>query len=132
MHNRALCGVVIEGAKRGKQLGFPTANLEISPHDLPDSGIYAAWARLAGEKRWRRAAASVGVNPTFDGSLKKLEVHLLDFSADLYGRSLEVQLVRFLRPERRFETREALIRQIAEDCRQARKILANISPLEEP
>jgi riboflavin kinase/FMN adenylyltransferase len=123
-----LRGRVIPGADRGKDLGFPTANLDIQPEALPPAGIYAAWVRINGERQWRPAAASIGVNPTFGESVKKLEVHLLDFSADLYGKTLEVLPAAYLRPEKRFETVAALIRQMRQDCRRAAALLARTGP----
>jgi riboflavin kinase/FMN adenylyltransferase len=124
LEDTLLRGKVIRGADRGKELGFPTANLDIQPEALPPAGIYAAWVRVDGERRWRPAAASIGVNPTFGKNVKKLEVHLLDYSGDLYGKLLEVLPAAFLRPEKRFGTAEELIRQMRGDCRRAAALLA--------
>jgi riboflavin kinase/FMN adenylyltransferase len=121
---RILRGAVVRGAGRGKALGFPTANLDIPQERLPRSGIYAAWARIAGEAAWRPGAASVGFNPTFGEKTRRLEVHLLDFDGELYGLALEVVLAAFLREEKRFPGIEALKEQMRRDCRRARRILA--------
>ena len=82
------------------------------------------WVRLQGEPDWRPGAASIGYNPTFPARRRKLEVHILDYpGGDLYGRTLEVILVSYLRPEARYDSPQALIRQMEEDCRRARSVL---------
>jgi riboflavin kinase/FMN adenylyltransferase len=118
-------GRVIRGADRGTDLGFPTANLDIPPQDLPETGVYAVWVRIQGEQRWRAGAAHVGFNLTFGEKIKKLEIHLLEFSGDLYGKTIEVIPVRRLRPEKRYRTAAALIRQMRKDCRRASRLLAS-------
>lgn len=108
-------GIVVEGDRRGKPLGFPTANLRVSPeHLLPPKGIYA------GAALGRRAAVSVGVNPHFGGADLRVEVHLLDFDEDLYGTTLVVELWQFLRPEAAFESETALVDAIRADVEAAR------------
>ena len=121
----SLTGTVVRGDALGRELGYPTANLRL--HDekcVPALGIYAVWARVAGEGEWRGGAMSVGVRPTFGGQVRTLEVFLLDFSGDLYGRDVEVRFVDWLRPELRFDGREALIRAIAGDVALTRQRLA--------
>jgi len=118
-------GLVVAGAHRGKQLGFPTANLQIPPSELPESGIYAVWVRIHGCTGWRPGAASVGINPTFEARHRQLEVHILGYSGpELYGKLLEILPAAYLRPEERYESAEALARQIRKDCEQARRVLA--------
>jgi riboflavin kinase/FMN adenylyltransferase len=119
-----LKGTVIRGADRGKDLGFPTANLDIPARQLPQTGVYAVWVRIQGEQKWRPGAAHVGFNLTFDEKTKKLEVYLLEFSGNLYGKSLEIAPVRYLRPEKRYRTAAALIRQMHRDRRRAARLLA--------
>jgi riboflavin kinase / FMN adenylyltransferase len=103
-------GTVVSGDQRGGTLGFPTANLAVDPHVLvPAYGIYAG-AALDG-----RAAISIGVNPHYAGSERRIEAFLLDFEGDLYGRELRIELWERLRDERAFESEEDLIRQIAFD-----------------
>jgi riboflavin kinase/FMN adenylyltransferase len=103
-------GTVVSGDQRGGTLGFPTANLAVDPHVLvPAYGIYAG-AALDG-----RAAISIGVNPHYGGSERRIEAFLLDFEGDLYGRELRIELWERLRDERAFESEEDLIRQIALD-----------------
>jgi riboflavin kinase/FMN adenylyltransferase len=121
-----LRGRVVQGADRGKDLGFPTANLDIPPGALPRAGVYAVWVHISGEQHWRPGAANIGVNPTFSEKTKKLEVHLLDYSGNLYGKILEVVPVVFLRPEKRYKSTERLIRQMHRDCRRTAKLLSRI------
>lgn len=124
-----LLGSVVHGDKIGRTLGFPTANLRLHDEKLvPAHGIYAVRARLAGETEWRPAAMSVGVRPTFGGQVRTLEVHLLDWDGDLYGQDVEVAFVDYLRPELRFDSREALIMAMERDVVHARQRLAAESP----
>jgi riboflavin kinase/FMN adenylyltransferase len=103
-------GTVVSGDQRGGTLGFPTANLAVEPHLLvPTYGIYAG-AALGG-----RAAISIGVNPHYGGSERRIEAFLLDFEGDLYGQELRIELWERLRDERAFESEDDLIRQIALD-----------------
>jgi riboflavin kinase/FMN adenylyltransferase len=108
-------GVVVSGDQRGGTLGFPTANLAVEPHLLvPAYGIYAG-AALGG-----RAAISIGVNPHYGGSERRIEAFLLDFEGDLYGKPLRIELWQRLRDERAFESEEDLVRQIALDVEATR------------
>jgi riboflavin kinase / FMN adenylyltransferase len=115
-------GRVVQGKGRGaKLLGVPTANL-FTPNELmPASGIYAVWARR--DDAILPGVANIGTCPTFDNSEPSLEVHLLEFSGDLYGESLEVQFVARLREEQRFPSLEALAAQIHADIATARQVL---------
>ena len=113
--------LVVGGDRKGRALGFPTANLRL--HDeqqVPAHGIYAVWARIAGEAMWRMGAMSVGVRPTFGGGLRTLEVFLLDFEGDLYGRDLTVEFAAWLRPEQAFPGPEELVRAMRADVDAAR------------
>jgi riboflavin kinase / FMN adenylyltransferase len=123
----AVDGLVKHGDARGRELGFPTANLDLGDHLQPSLGIYAVRAGIVEEAgtTWHDAAANLGVRPTFDGRTVLLEVHLLDFCGDLYGKSLDVSFVEYLRPEERFADVESLIIQMQADCVQAREILAH-------
>ena len=108
-------GVVVSGDARGGTLGFPTANLRVDPNVLvPTYGIYAGFAEGT------RAALSVGTNPHYGGNERRIEVFLLDFDGDLYGRRLVVELWRRLREERAFANEAELVEQIARDVEQAR------------
>jgi riboflavin kinase / FMN adenylyltransferase len=120
----ALIGRVRRGDRRGAGIGFPTANLLPRAGILPPDGVYAVRVGIDGEPAERPGVANLGSNPTFDGTQRRLETHLLDFDGDLYGRRLSVDLVDRLRGEMRFPSVEALTRQIASDAADARRILA--------
>ena len=121
---------VRRGDRRGRTLGFPTANLRIGDHVEPAFGIYAVWAGIVDGARteWRPAVASCGVRPTFGGGEALLETHLFDFAGDLYGRYLRVAFVSWLRPEKRFDRVGDLVRQMGEDGYNARFQLAGSRP----
>jgi riboflavin kinase/FMN adenylyltransferase len=106
-------GVVVRGDGRGRELGFPTANLDV-PEGLliPPDGVYAGWAHD------RRAAVSIGTNPHFDGIERRVEAHLLDFDGDLYGDRLVVEIWSPLREQRRFDSLEELVAAIGDDVEQ--------------
>ncbi|WP_334145015.1 bifunctional riboflavin kinase/FAD synthetase [Rhabdothermincola sp.] len=118
-------GAVIDGDKRARELGFPTANIAVpSEICLPADGIYAGWY-LRPDGLARPAALSLGRRPTFyeDAESSLLEAHLLDFEGDLYGEPARVRFVERLRDERRFDSVDALVEQMDRDCQQARRIL---------
>jgi riboflavin kinase / FMN adenylyltransferase len=118
-------GVVVDGDKRARDLGFPTANLDVpSEICLPADGIYAGWYVRADERR-HPAAISLGRRPTFydDADRSLLEVHLLDFDEDLYGESARVLFTERLRDEVKFDTVDALVEQMNRDCDRARTVL---------
>jgi riboflavin kinase/FMN adenylyltransferase len=116
-----LTGRVIAGNRRGVKLGFPTANLAPAKELIPPRGIYAVRARY-GEKLLQ-GVLNIGFNPTFEGRQISIEVHLLDFAANLYGQTIEILFVERLRDEIRFASPEALIAQIQRDIMQARELL---------
>jgi riboflavin kinase/FMN adenylyltransferase len=119
-------GRVEQGDRRGRTIGFPTANLSLGDYLRPATGVYAVRAGIeqAGRTEWHKGVANLGRRPTFGGEDLRLEVHLFDFAGDLYGRHLRVALVEYLRPERKFDGLDALRAQIAEDAAGARAILA--------
>ena len=114
-------GEVIHGAKRGRDLGFPTANIKLDPSCGLKHGIYAVRVGIGG-KRYD-GVANFGTRPMFDDGAPLLEVFLFDFDGDLYGRSLDVAFIGWIRHEQKFESVEALKRQIAADAAQAREVL---------
>jgi riboflavin kinase/FMN adenylyltransferase len=118
-------GAVAHGDKRGRLLGFPTANVPLGDHLRPLFGVYAVRAALAGDgpPAWRPGVANLGRRPTVGGTEERLEVHLFDVDEDLYGRTLRVRLEGFVRPERRFDGLDALKARIAEDAAVARDLL---------
>lgn len=121
----SLKGTVMHGEKRGRQLGFPTANLKLSEHYVvPASGVYAVRA-THGQDSYG-GVMNVGVKPTFheDGKVFWLEAHLFDFSGDLYDQSLSVELVSYIRPERKFNSLDELVAQITHDAATAKQLLS--------
>lgn len=118
-------GVVERGDERGRTIGFPTANVALGEHLRPRFGVYAVRALVDDE--WRDAVANLGRRPTFGKLKENFEVHLLDFSGDLYGQTLRVALVDFVRPEMKFAGLDQLKTQIAADSQAARAILASSS-----
>ena len=109
-------GIVVRGDGRGRELGFPTANLDV-PEGLlvPPDGVYAGWTLD------RRAAVSIGTNPHFDGVERRVEAHLLDFDGDLYGRRIVVELWRPIREQRRFDSLDELVAAIGDDVERTRE-----------
>jgi riboflavin kinase / FMN adenylyltransferase len=127
-----LTGVVVRGEAIGRTLGFPTANLRLHEEKLvPAHGIYATWVALPSGERVG-GAMSIGVRPTFGGTMRTLEVFLLDWSGDLVGRDLTVEFVDRIREERHFPSVEALAEAIAEDVREIRRRLASDPPSGQP
>jgi riboflavin kinase / FMN adenylyltransferase len=115
-------GTVVGGAKRGTGLGFPTANIALTPGTALAHGIYAVRVLLEGKTH--DAAAYLGTRPTFDDGSPLLEVFLLDFDGDLYGREIAVDFIGHIRGDRRFDTIESLTVQMELDCERARELLA--------
>lgn len=120
-------GTVMDGAKRGRDLGYPTANIELAPETTLAAGIYAVLVEIDGVLH--NGVASYGRRPMFDNGAPLLEVHVFDFSGDLYGKTLRVTPVSYLRGEETFESVEALIAQMDRDSEEARAALASIRPL---
>jgi len=120
----AILGTVVTGDNRGKKIGFPTANLSAHNEQFPPNGVYFAKAKLEGVIY--PGVVNLGYRPTVDTrkSERILEIHLFDFERDIYGRDLEVRFVRYLRAEKKFESVEALARQIDCDVKQARELSA--------
>ncbi|MCU0802941.1 MAG: bifunctional riboflavin kinase/FAD synthetase [Rhodobacteraceae bacterium] len=125
-HWHRIEGPVIHGEARGRELGYPTANMSVSGLHLPKMGVYAVLADvLTGPQKGRyMGAASLGVRPMFGENTPNLETYLLDFTGDLYGQHLSIAFVDFLRPELTFDGLPALIAQMQADCDRARSILA--------
>jgi riboflavin kinase / FMN adenylyltransferase len=119
----AIQGIVQHGDKRGRTIGYPTANIDLGHYLRPAYGIYAVRGALA-DGRVLDGAANLGVRPTFDPPKELLEPYFFDFSGDLYGQTVEVQLIEFLRPEAKFDGLDALKAQMAKDCDAARAALS--------
>lgn len=129
----AISGLVVEGERRGRTLGFPTANIE--PR-LPLAasvldGVYAATCDIdddgSPERQRHAAAVSIGANPTFDGRTRTIEAYLLDFDGNLYGRRVTLNLLAFLRPMVRFDSIQALVTQMNEDVREVRSTVVGFN-----
>lgn len=116
-------GVVEHGEKRGRTIGFPTANLTLGNLIHPKFGIYAVWARVEGFENWMPGVANFGRTPTTGDREPLLEVFLFDFNGTIYDRSMEVAFVSFLRPEEKFDTLDDLVVQMHKDKDQAQSLL---------
>ncbi|MEU8823103.1 bifunctional riboflavin kinase/FAD synthetase [Streptomyces sp. NPDC048636] len=116
-------GVVVRGAQRGRELGFPTANLETLPHTaIPADGVYAGWLTAGGEEM--PAAISVGTNPQFDGTERTVEAYAIDrVGLDLYGLHVQVDFLAYLRGQEKFDSIEALLERMAADVKRARELV---------
>ena len=123
----AIEGVVQQGDRRGRELGYPTANMVLGDYQRPRYGIYAVRATLD-DGREHPGVASLGVRPTFDPPQELLEAHLLDFDGDLYGQQIEVALHAFIREERKFDSVDDLVAEMKHDEAAARELLALPSP----
>ena len=120
----AIRGVVEHGDKRGREIGFPTANLTLENYLRPRFGVYAVAGRLLATGEELKGAANIGVRPQFEPPKELLEPHFFDFSGDLYGQEIEVAFHHFLRAEASFESLQALTEQIERDCDEARRLLS--------
>lgn len=125
-HSFRICGRVAHGQKRGRSIGFPTANIRLHRAATPVKGVFAVRVHGLGLQPVA-GVANVGTRPTVDGSHWVLEVHLFDFDADIYGRYVDVEFRKKLRDEKKFESFEALKQQIQLDAEQARQFLASES-----
>lgn len=113
-------GVVTAGRKIGRRLGFPTANINVGDDDTTRDGVYVSTTTVDGVDY--RSVSNLGHNPSVGGVARGLETHLLDFDGDLYGKRINVRLLRRLRDEQKFASVEELQRRIAEDCITARNM----------
>jgi len=124
-HWHRIDGPVVGGDQRGREIGYPTANLLIDGLHPPKFGVYAVLVDiLDGPHRGQyRGAASIGMRPTFGGDFPNLEVYIFDFSGDIYGADISVALIAFQRPELKFDSLDELVKQIDADCVESRAIL---------
>lgn len=126
-----LRGTVVHGEARGRTIGFPTANIQVSdPYVIPANGVYAVEARV-GSKVYG-GVMNIGVKPTFEADLAEptLEVHLFDFAQEIYGEEVEVSLLAYIRQERKFSSVQELISQIASDADQARLVVREVKSVQ--
>ena len=121
----AIRGVVQHGDKRGREIGYPTANLSIEQYLRPKYGIYAVTGRILSTGQELQGAANIGVRPQFEPPKELLEPYFFNFSGDLYGQEIEVAFHHFLRGEAKFDSLEALTEQMEKDCNEARRLLSS-------
>lgn len=126
-HPWCVSAPVIKGDQRGRTLGFPTANQDLSRLQLPPYGIYAVRVRIEGEDDWREGVANLGIRPMFQVAQPLLETFIFDFTDDIYGKILDVQVVDFIRGEAKFDSLDALMAQMKQDCLAARAVLKSRS-----
>ena len=119
----AIEGVVEHGDKLGRSIGYPTANIPFDRYLRPRFGIYAVRGHMP-DGRVVGGAANLGIRPTFDPPKELFEPHFFDFSGDLYGHTIEVDLIHYIRPEAKFDSLDALVAQIEADCAEAKRVLA--------
>ncbi len=124
-HPYYLDGTIVEGRQRGREIGFPTANLQTANELLPPFGVYATTMTVDGDVR--PGLTNIGMRPTFNETNVTVETHLLDYAGDLYGRTVRLSFVQRLRDERRFGDVDALRAQIAADQRSAERLFARLS-----
>ena len=117
---------VIHGDKRGREIGYPTANMHFGDTLVPSHGVYAVRVQIEGSEEWLNGAANIGIRPMFETAMPMLETYIFDFDGDLYGKQLKIKPVQKLRDEMKFDDLDALVAQIKEDCKIAKNILHNI------
>jgi riboflavin kinase / FMN adenylyltransferase len=117
-----LSGPVVRGRERGRTIGFPTANLDCETECIPPDGVYAT--RVVLDDGAHPSITNVGMRPTFSESARSIEAHIFDFTRDIYGMRIKLELIERIRPERKFDDADALKAQIALDLSRAREILA--------
>jgi riboflavin kinase/FMN adenylyltransferase len=118
-------GTVVPGSRRGRELGYPTANLALLPNQaLPADGVYATWCWRPATGEMLPSVTSVGTRPTFDDDARLVEIHILDYDADLYGETLTAHFISYLRGQIRYEGIEPLIQQMHADAATARETVA--------
>lgn len=119
-------GTVSHGDKRGRELGYPTANVPLGETVHPAYGVYATFVQVEGEDIWRPSATNIGIRPMFEAKEGLVEAYIFDFDAEIYGKTLRIKPVKRLRGEAKFDSLDALITQMGEDCKLARDILENL------
>ena len=120
----AIRGIVEHGDKRGREIGYPTANLAIDKYLRPKYGVYAVTGRILATGEELMGAANIGIRPQFEPPKELLEPYFFDFSGDLYGQEIEVAFHHFLRGEAKFDSLDKLMEQMEKDCDEARRLLS--------
>ncbi|MEK9684818.1 MAG: bifunctional riboflavin kinase/FAD synthetase [Rhodospirillaceae bacterium] len=123
-------GIVVTGDQRGREIGFPTANIDPGDYLRPALGVYACWVSDASDQNpdWCQGVVNIGKRPTFAGEDVTIEAHLFDVDRDLYGKNMRLVLAHYIRPEIKFESMDAIRSQIQKDSRGARAILQGKAP----
>ncbi|WP_066532055.1 bifunctional riboflavin kinase/FAD synthetase [Erythrobacter sp. CCH5-A1] len=121
----AIRGIVEHGDKRGRTIGYPTANLGVENYLRPKYGIYAVTGRILANGQVLKGAANIGIRPQFEPPKELLEPYFFDFSGDLYGQEIEIAFHHYLRGEAKFDSLDALIEQMDKDCAEARQLLSS-------
>jgi len=116
---------VVHGDKRGRELGYPTANMHFGDCIVPSHGIYAVRIQIEGHNDWLNGAANIGIRPMFETAMPMLETFIFDFDDDLYGKNLKIKPVQKIRDEMKFDNLDDLKIQMAADCEVAKNILHN-------
>lgn len=116
-------GEVVKGDQRGRELGYPTANMMLGDTIHPAYGIYACFVRISGKDKWHMGASNIGIRPMFEVKVAQVETYIFDFDREIYGETLCVRPVQRLRGEAKFDSLDDLIVQMGQDCDLARKIL---------
>ena len=116
-------GEVFKGEQRGRELGYPTANMPLGEIVHPAYGVYACMARIKGEEKWLGGACNIGIRPMFEVQAAQVETYIFDFDREIYGETLCVKPIKRLRGEAKFDSLNELIEQIGKDCQQAKLIL---------
>jgi riboflavin kinase/FMN adenylyltransferase len=131
-HPYELTGRVVSGEHIGTEMGFPTANLQLAEQEklIPAPGVYAVKVKLEKSSEQYHGMMNIGSRPTFDGHSQTLEANIFHFDGDIYGQQLNVSFVGRLRSEIRFDSREALMAQLASDARQAERILNEMTGIQ--
>ena len=119
----AIRGIVEHGDKRGREIGYPTANLAIDTYLRPRYGVYAVTGKVLATGQELKGAANIGIRPQFEPPKELLEPYFFDFDGDLYGQEIEVAFHHFLRGEAKFDTLEGLMEQMDRDCKEAKRLL---------
>lgn len=122
-HDVTLCGRVRQGFKRGRELGYPTANMNLHNVIRPKFGVYAAYVDIEGDAKRYKAAVNIGVNPSFEEDVELLEAYILDFDQDIYGKHIKVALRHYIREEKQFSDLTSLTSAIGQDVSKVRGYL---------
>lgn len=119
-------GEIFKGDQRGRELGYPTANMELEDTVHPAYGVYAVLAKLESGVQWHMGATNIGIRPMFAVKMAQVETYIFDFDKEIYGQTLCVRPIKRLRGEAKFDSLEALTQQMARDCKEARDVLKEL------